>query len=71
MSTINPDRMVFKIPIGTGDDRRWAKVLDEAWDRFDANPPERLAIVVSDLPGDENLRMFPCTLIHGCDIIWS
>ena len=56
LSTIDPDRMTFKMHIGTGEGQHWAKVLDEAWERFDTDPPKRLAIVVSDLPGDEALR---------------
>jgi len=48
--------LTFKILSGTGESQHWAKVLDEAWERFDADPPERLAVVVSDLPGDDQLR---------------
>jgi hypothetical protein len=59
LSTIDPDRMTFKIQLGTGESQHWAKVLDEAWERFDADPPERLAVVVADAPGDDHLRMSP------------
>jgi len=59
LSTIDPDRLIFKIQLGTGESQHWAKVLDEAWDRFDADPPKRLAIVVADAPGDDHLRMSP------------
>jgi len=50
---------------GTGDGQHWAKVLDEAWERFDANPPARLAVVVTDLPGDDNLRTSPASVSLG------
>jgi hypothetical protein len=53
--------MTFKIQLGTGESQHWAKVLDEAWERFDVDPPKRLAIVVADAPGDDHLRM--CTLV--------
>jgi hypothetical protein len=59
LSTIDPDRLTFKILVGTGDSQHWAKVLDEAWERFDADPPDRLAVVVADAPGDDLLRMSP------------
>jgi len=59
LSTIDPDRVIFKIHQGTGESQHWAKVLDEAWERFEADPPKRLAIVVADLPGDDHLRMSP------------
>jgi hypothetical protein len=59
LSTIDPDRMTFKIQLGTGESQHWAKVLDEAWERFDVDPPKRLAIVVADAPGDDYLRMCP------------
>ena len=65
LSSIDPDRMTFKILLGTGDSQHWAKVLDEAWERFDADPPKRLAIVVADEPGDDHLRMSP--LSEGAD----
>jgi hypothetical protein len=59
LSTIDPDRLRFSILVGTGESQHWAKVLDEAWERFDADPPERLAVVVADAPGDDHLRMSP------------
>ena len=45
--------------IGQGEGSHWAKILDEAWERFDQDPPKRIAVVVSDLPGDEALRTCP------------
>lgn len=30
--------------------------MDEAWERFDADPPKRLAVVVADLPGEGDMR---------------
>lgn len=49
--------MIFKMLIGQGEGSHWAPILDEAWERFDQDPPKRIAVVVSDLPGDEALRM--------------
>jgi hypothetical protein len=69
LSTIDPDRMIFKIQLGTGESQHWAKVLDEAWERFDVDPPKRLAIVVADAPGDDHLRMCPsaASTCNGAD----
>jgi len=65
LATIDSDRLVFNILSGTGEDQHWATVLDEAWERFDANPPERLAVVVTDLPGDIDLRTSPASVSSG------
>jgi len=65
LATIDSDRLVFKMLSGTGDGQHWAKVLDEAWERFDANPPARLAIAVADLPGDGDLRTSPASVSLG------
>jgi len=56
--------MTFKMLIGQGEGSHWATILDEAWERFDQDPPKRIAVVVSDLPGDEVLRTCPL-LIAG------
>jgi hypothetical protein len=64
LKDIDPDRMTFRILQGTGEGQHWASVLDEAWERFDADPPKRLAVVVADLPGDEALRTYPSILLQ-------
>ena len=35
---------------------RWGRVMDEAWHRFDRDPPTRLRIQVADMPGEEEER---------------
>ena len=35
---------------------RWGRVMDEAWRRFDRDPPTRLRVQVADLPGEEEER---------------
>jgi hypothetical protein len=43
------------VPINTHT-TQWAIILDEAWDVLEEKPPKRIAIVVSDLPGDAEKR---------------
>jgi hypothetical protein len=36
----------------------WATVLDEAWEDFSDTPPTALSVVVTDGPGDKDLRVW-------------
>jgi hypothetical protein len=43
---------------------RWGVIMDEAWSRFDRNPPARLRVQVQDGPGDEAASEF--VQLNGC-----
>jgi len=36
----------------------WARVTDDAWDSIVANPPERLGVVLKDLPEEKTRRKY-------------
>ncbi|ORY28202.1 hypothetical protein BCR39DRAFT_505998 [Naematelia encephala] len=56
-----PERIEFLAPVevdsnGRVVDDRWGTVMEEAWSRFDRDPPSRLRVQVVDLPGDAEDR---------------
>jgi hypothetical protein len=50
--------------VGTGLDKRWANVLDEAWDEVMKDPPKHLNVVVADSAEDKKARMSPSGRSH-------
>lgn len=59
LANLDPDRITFRLLINEPKyEPYWVTILDEAWERFDDNPPKRLAVVVTDLPGDHEKRAF-------------
>ena len=51
-----PERIDFLSPVvpdaKTDDDKAWSRILDEAWENFESNPPARLRVQIADAPGD-------------------
>lgn len=53
------DRIEFLAPIDetkTQASDQWGLVMDEAWSRFDRDPPKVLRVRVADEPGDKEAR---------------
>jgi hypothetical protein len=58
LAEFDPARISFRIRSGEGSEAHWTDITDEAWPRLESDPPNRLAIVVSDLPGEADEREF-------------
>lgn len=60
------ERIVFEA--GFGDDKEWSRLMDQVWDQFQHNPPDRLRVTIKDAPGDKEKREYIRTSISnaGC-----
>lgn len=50
---LSMDRISLQVPAGN---EEWAKVTDEAWQRFATKAPEKIQVVVVDTPRDIRRR---------------
>lgn len=63
------DRIEFLAPIDetkTQASDQWGLVMDEAWSRFDRDPPKVLRVRVADEPGDKEAREYLWSSLDLC-----
>jgi hypothetical protein len=56
LAIYSSERLQFKIEIEAQPLNNWSVILDGAWEGVARNPPCEIAVVVTDLPGEAEMR---------------